>query len=158
MSAPVSIGAAHACAAAALADTVVAMGGLSPVSALVGVHDDTLGRWLACPKHWRLDAITALGTGAQRQMGSFPLVTRWTTLFAGAVPRPDPARLVDEISSALPTLLTTARDLAEAVADRRVSFDEARQLLASMPTLRRELDRKLDRIEADARALLQAGA
>jgi hypothetical protein len=151
MSAPISIFQAQTCVHAALCDEVVAIGGVALAAAETGSSEDTVRRRLAGTHDWTGKEIGALYAAALRRQGRSLLVDRLTDLGQGTAPKGDGRRAFSDLSSTLPALLTQAQTMAQAAADGDVSRQEARALLAGLPSIISDLER----MSADLVALLR---
>lgn len=154
MTAPLTQHQVQSCARAAMADTVREIGGIGMAAIETGRSEDTIRRNIAGTHGgWNLDDAMALGAVAINKHGRFLLVDRLVSLIAsGSPPSIDPRRLMQDITTTLPNLLSQAQVMAAAIADRQLQRDELRIILAGIPSLRAELDR----LEAETSAALKA--
>lgn len=130
------------CVRAALADEVAAIGGVAVAHQECGISEDSVRRRLAGTHAWTDADIAALVAAAQSRLGRVLLHQRLGWLLdAGPVLPRSARRACDDITAALPPLLASAQAMAASVADRRVTRDEARALLAQIAEVRRHLDR-----------------
>ena len=127
--------------AAALADEVVRLGGIAAATAEIGISDDSVRRRLAGTHHWLDHDIARMVAAGLASQGSSLVLDRLNELARGAQPTGD-ARTVDaDAAQALPSLLRTATDLADALRNRHVDADERRRLLADIDPTIQELNR-----------------
>lgn len=154
MSEKISVAQAQSCLRAALADEVIAVGGIEVAAQECGVSDDTVRRRLAGTHGWTDHDISAMIAAGQARLGRSLPVQRLVALLAnGPVPTGDGRSAVNATSAILPGLLTLAQTMAEAIADRSIQRDEARVMVAAIP----EVIRQLEQEHANLIALLREG-
>lgn len=150
--APISATLALSCLRSALADEVIAIGGIEAAQQECGTSDDTVRRRLAGTHGWTDKDIAAMIAAGHARLGrSLPVERLVAMLAAGPSPAGDGRRAVADVVEILPGLLAQAQALAAAVKDRRVNRAEARALLAGMP----EVEHDLALLRADLTALLR---
>lgn len=155
MSAAISASRVQNCIRSALADEVVAIGGIEVAQQECGLSDDTIRRRLAGTHAWSDRDIGAMVAAAQGRLGHSLVVQRLAALLSGApVQVADGRRATQDAARMLPDLLALAQTMATAIADRSISRDEARALVGAIPDLIRALETQ----QADLNALLRDGS
>lgn len=154
MSAEISTARVQECVRAALADEVVAVGGIDAAMQETGLSRDSISRRLAGTHAWTDKDIAAMIAAGHARLGRSLIQQRLGWLLSGTVAiAGDGRRAVDDAATTLPALLMQAQRMAAALADRTIDRPEARELLAAIP----ELSRQLDSLQADLAALLRSG-
>lgn len=155
MSAAISTAQAQACIRAALADEVIAIGGIEVAAQECGVSDDTVRRRLAGTHGWTDHDLAAMIAAGHARLGrSLPVQRLAALLAAGPAPAGDGRCVVTDTAAILPELLTLAQTMAAAIADRSIQRPEARVMVAAIP----ELIKQLEREQANLVALLREGS
>lgn len=143
MSAGISVAQTQACLRAALADEVIAIGGIEVAAQECGVSDDTVRRRLAGTHGWTDHDISAMIAAGHARLGrSLPLQRLVTLLADGPTPRGDSRRAVTDTAAILPELLTLAQAMSAAIANNEIDRTEARVMVAAIPEAIRQLERE----------------
>lgn len=137
---------------AALSDDVTAIGGIAVAAQECGVSDDSIRRRLAGTHAWTDSDISALIAASHARLGRVLVTRRMDCLLSSGPPIfGDARRACDDITAAIPELLSEIQAMSAAVADRSVTKAEARQMLAQMPAARQHLDQVQSDLEAIVR-------
>lgn len=153
MSAEISATRVQECVRAALADEVVAIGGIETARHETGLSRDSITRRLAGTHAWTDADISKMVAAGYDRMGRSLVHQRLGCLLSSApVLAGDGRRAADDVATALPALLSQAQIMAAALADRKIDRAEARTLLSVIP----DLQRQLDSLQVDLAALLRS--